>query len=266
MRIIHLHDSLPGVVEESGDLLPRAEIRAVFNHLRVRAVLLVGVFFFAFIIGYPIAEWMIEILLDAEGYRPIGVEIIVLQPMEIILLKLRIASQIALFAFAVTLVCDLALNGRKIIAEGKRIAIESSSGGYAKLSFAILSILFLGTLGFVYAHEILIPFLLDYLAQDASTTGLDSTWQLRSWIGFIIGLYIGSIVSFQIPLVIVMLIRAGILDRNIVTDNRSFLWFGAAVFGAFVSPPDPLSMFLIGGPMLVILEIALLLERITSRN
>ena len=128
-----------------------------------------------------------------------------------------------------------------------------------------MSILLLGTLGFVYAHEILIPFLLDYLAQDASTAGLDSTWQLRSWIGFIIGLYIGSIVSFQIPLVLVMLIRSGVLDRNTVTDNRSFLWFGAAVFGAFVSPPDPLSMFLIGGPMLVILEIALLLERITSR-
>ncbi len=253
-------------MEESGDLLPRAEIRAVFNHLRVRAVLLVGVFFFAFIIGYPIAEWMIEILLDAEGYRPIGVEIIVLQPMEIILLKLRIASQIAVFAFAVTLVCDLAFNGRKIISEGKRVTIDSTTGGYARLSFAILSILFLGALGFVYAHEILIPFLLDYLAQDASTTGLDSTWQLRSWIGFIIGLYIGSIVSFQIPLVLVMLIRAGVLDRNIVTDNRSFLWFGAAVFGAFVSPPDPLSMFLIGGPMLVILEVALLLERITSRN
>ena len=265
MRIIHLHDSPPSIVEESGDLLPRAEIRAVFKHLRVRAVLLVGVFFFGFIIGYPIAEWMIEILLDAEGYRPIGVEIIVLQPMEIILLKLRIASQIAIFALAVTLVCDLALNGRKIIAEGKRVAIESSTGGYTRLSFAILSILLLGTLGFVYAHEILIPFLLDYLAQDASTAGLDSTWQLRSWIGFIIGLYIGSIVSFQIPLVLVMLIRSGVLDRNTVTDNRSFLWFGAAVFGAFVSPPDPLSMFLIGGPMLVILEIALLLERITSR-
>ena len=64
--------------------------------------MLVGVFLFGFIIGYPIAEMMIEILLDADGYRPVGVEIIVLQPMEIILLKLRIASQIALAAFAVT--------------------------------------------------------------------------------------------------------------------------------------------------------------------
>jgi sec-independent protein translocase protein TatC len=265
LRIIHLHESVPPIVEASADLLPRAELRAIFAHLKSRATILISVFFFSFIFGYPMAEWMIEILLDADGYRPVGVEIIVLQPMEIILLKLRIASQIALAAFIITLVCDLAMNGRKIIADGKRVSVESSAGGYSRLLFAIISIVFLGLLGFFYAHEILIPFLLDYLAKDASTAGLDSTWQLRSWIGFIMGLYIGSIVSFQIPLVLVILIRAGLLDRNTVTDNRSFLWFAAAVFGAFVSPPDPLSMFLIGGPMLVILEIALFLERIGNR-
>lgn len=250
---------------ESGDLLPRAELRAIFDHLRGRARLLVGVFLFGFIIGYPSAEMMIEILLDADGYRPVGVEIIVLQPMEIILLKLRIASQIALAAFAVTLVGDLALNGRKIIAEGKRVAVESSAGGMSRFIFALLSIAILGVMGFIYAHEVLIPFLLDYLAADASAAGLDSTWQLRSWIGFIIGLYMGSILSFQIPLVLIMLIRAGVIERSAVTDNRAFLWFAAAVFGAFVSPPDPLSMFLIGGPMLILLEIALLIERYTSR-
>lgn len=139
------------------------------------------------------AEWMIEILLDADGYRPVGVEIIVLQPMEIILLKLRIASQIAVAAFTITLVCDLAMNGRKIIADGKRISIEASAGGFSRLIFTIFSMIFLGLLGFVYAHEILIPFLLDYLAKDASTAGLDSTWQLRSWIGFIMGLYLSLI-------------------------------------------------------------------------
>ena len=63
-----------------------------------------------FIIGYPIAEWMIEILLDAEGYRPM--EIDYGPPTHgNILLKLRIASPP--LAFAVTLVYDLALNGRK---------------------------------------------------------------------------------------------------------------------------------------------------------
>jgi Sec-independent protein secretion pathway component TatC len=60
--------------------------------------------------------------------------------------------------------------------------------------------------------------------------------------------------------VVVTLIRADVVDRRAVTNNRAFLWFAAVIIGAFVSPPDPLSMFLVGGPMLILLEIALLVE------
>lgn len=256
------------MVEGAGggvDLLPRAEVRAIFDHLRGRATLLISVFVIGFIAGYPAAEMMIELLLDTPGFRPVGVEIIVLQPMEVILLKLRIASQIGVALFAVTLIGDLAKNGRRVIAEGKRIAVPESGGGLARLVPVIFIMGTLGLLGFVYAHTILVPFLLDYLATDASAAGLDSTWQLRSWIGFIIGLYTGSVLSFQVPLVVVMMIRAGIVERQAITDNRAFFWFAAAVIGAFLSPPDPLSMFLVGGPMLVLLELALLVERASGK-
>lgn len=249
---------------EGVDLLPRAEIRAVVEHLRGRAVLLIGVFVIGFIAGYPTAEVLIELLLDAPGYRPVGVEIIVLQPMEIILLKLRVASQIGVALFAITLISDLAWNGRRVIAEGKRIAVPESAGGFRRFLPALVTMAILGFVGLIYAHALLIPFLLEYLAQDASAAGLDSTWQLRSWIGFIIGLYTGSMLSFQIPLVLVMMIRVGIIERRAITENRSFFWFAAAVLGAFLSPPDPLSMFLVGGPMLILLELALLLDRAAS--
>ena len=262
LRIIHQWVSVPSSVAESLDLLPRAELRAIFTHLQGRATLLIGVFVLGFVAGYPLAEVMIEILLDADGYRPVGVEIIVLQPMEIVLLKLRIASQIGVALFAATLIGDLAWNGRRIFAQGKRIAVPQSGGGFVRFITAFFFMAILGVLGFLYAHEILIPFLLDYLAEDASAAGLDSTWQLRSWIGFIIGLYMGSILSFQVPLIVVTMIRADIVDRSVVTDNRPLLWFAAAVIGAFVSPPDPISMFLVGGPMLVLLEIALLFDRL----
>jgi Sec-independent protein secretion pathway component TatC len=182
--------------------------------------------------------------------------------MEIILLKLRIASQIGVGLFAATLIGDLAWNGRRIFAQGKRIAVPQSGGGFVRFITAFFFMTILGILGYLYAHEVLVPFLLEYLAEDASAAGLDSTWQLRSWIGFIIGLYMGSILSFQVPLVVVTLIRADVIDRRAVTENRAFLWFAAAVIGAFVSPPDPISMFLVGGPMLVLLEIALLFDRL----
>ncbi|HJM30177.1 MAG TPA: hypothetical protein QF529_03795, partial [Candidatus Thalassarchaeaceae archaeon] len=129
-------------------------------------------FLIGFIVGYPIAEYAIEWLLDAEGYRPVGVEIIVLQPMEIILLKLRIASQIGIALFALTLISDLAWNGRRIIAEGKRVLSDNSRGGFARFLGALLTMLLLGGLGLFYAHIILIPFLLDYLAADAGAAGL----------------------------------------------------------------------------------------------
>lgn len=245
---------------EGPDLLPRAEVRAIMEHLRGRASLLVGVFVIGFIAGYPMAEVMIEMLLDAPGYRPVGVEIIVLQPMEIILLKLRIAGQFGIALFALTLISDLAWNGRRVIAEGKRIVVPESGGGFSRFAIVLFLVGILGFLGFVYSHAILVPFLLDYLATDASAAGLDSTWQLRSWIGFIIGLYAGSILSFQVPIMVVMMIRAGIVERQAITENRPFFWFAAAVIGAFLSPPDPLSMFLVGGPMLVLLELALLIE------
>ncbi len=124
----------------------------------------------------------------------------------------------------------------------------------------------LGGLGLFYAHVILVPFLLDYLAADAGAAGLDSTWQLRSWIGFILGLYFGSALSFQVPLVAVMLVRTSVVSRSAFTDNRGFLWFAAFAIGAFLSPPDPLSMFLVGGPMLVLLELALLIERMVWKS
>jgi len=247
----------------SGDLLPRAELRAIVTHLRGRASLLIGMFLFGFIAGYPAAEWAIEWLIEADGYRPVGVEIIILQPMEIILLKLRIASQIGIALFAATLIGDLAWNGRRIIAEGKRMAVVGSGGGIARFLQALIAVLGLGALGGLYAHEILVPFLLDYLAADASAAGIDSTWQLRSWIGFITGLYFGSVVSFQVPIFAVMLVRAGIVERRTFTENRGILWFCAAAIGAFLSPPDPLSMFLVGGPMLILLELALLYDRFT---
>ena len=104
--------------------------------------------------------------------------------------------------------------------------------------------------------------LLEFLANDATSVGLANTWQLQSWIGFIVGLFFGSIVSFQTPLVALILLRTGIISRVSITENRGTIWFAAVLLGAALSPPDPLSMFLVGGPIILLLEIALIFDKI----
>jgi Sec-independent protein secretion pathway component TatC len=151
---------------------------------------------------------------------------------------------------------------REIFAAAKREKINKRKPRFFQFTIALISAFGLAIVGGIYAHKILIPMLLEFLANDAANIGLSNTWQLQSWMGFIVGLFFGSIISFQTPLLVWILLRNGIVSRVIITENRGIIWFTAIVLGALLSPPDPLSMFLVGGPMiLLLLEVALVLRQ-----
>lgn len=247
------------------DLVPMAEFVGVINYLKRRLTIFIGVFLIGMVLGYPLSENIIDWLLNADGYLPSGVTMIILQPMEVILLKLRISVQIGLILIFIAIISDLTWNGRNIINTARRNKSDNNNFKLSKLIIVLISIIGLGIIGGVYSHKILIPMLLEFLANDAVNVGLSNTWQLQSWIEFIIGIFFGSIVSFQTPLISLLLLRNGVISRNSITENRGMIWFIAILLGAALSPPDSLSMFLVGGPIILLLEIALLVDKILRR-
>ena len=90
--------------------------RRILGHLEARSKLYVAVFSVGFIVGFPAAEEIIEWLLDSRGFVPSGVEVIILQPMEVILLQLRIAAQIAFGLTIIALIVDIAWKGSRSVA------------------------------------------------------------------------------------------------------------------------------------------------------
>ena len=78
------------------DIIPMAEFVNLIRYLKGRITLLIGVFIFGLVLGYPLSGDAISWLLQANGYLPEGVELIIIQPMEVILLRLRIATQIGI--------------------------------------------------------------------------------------------------------------------------------------------------------------------------
>ncbi len=245
-------------------LFDSGEVRSLISHLDKRRKLYLGVFAIGFVSGYPIAEMIIEWLLDSEGFIPVGVEVIILQPLEVILLQLRIAVQIAFGLTIAAIILDLSWSGGGSF-PGAAARLSPGSGTTRVVS-AMLTVAALGAMGLVYAHNVLIPFLLQYLAEDSAASGLQSTWQLQSWVGFITGLYFSSILGFQVPILAVLLLRSGLIERRTIVENRGAIWFAALFLGALISPPDPISLFLVGGPMLVLLEVALLYEGLGNRE
>lgn len=241
-------------------------MREFIQHLQDRSYGFTIIFIVGFLIGYPISEEIIELLLGSEGYKPSNVEIIILQPMEVVLLQLQMGTQIGFLLLFFTFIIDIAANSHKIIKRTKRRNKYNFDLKIGRILLIMLISLLLAILGIIYSHEILIPMLLDYLSRDATSSGLSSTWRLKSWITFITGLYFSSIIVFQIPLVTILLIRVKFIKRETILENRRILWFAALLFGALISPPDPLSLFLVGGPMLILLEISLIIDKIISSN
>ena len=235
------------------------------SHIDRSRKLYLGVFTLGFVAGYPIGGEIIEWLLESEGYVPEGVEVIILQPLEVILLQLRIAAQIAFGMMVTTAVLNLAWLGRVSHPDNSLTDRASQACGSSRAIMALAMMLALGGLGLAYAHNVLIPFLLEYLAEDSNDSGLLNTWQLQSWVGFVTGLYFSSIIVFQVPIVTILLLRSGAISRSSIVENRGLIWFAALFMGALISPPDPISLFLVGGPLLALLELTIFYDLMVQK-
>jgi len=237
----------------------------LIGHIRGRLLLLTAIFLIGLVGGYPVSGRVIEALLDSPAYKPENVEVVILHPMEAVLIRLRMGVHLGAILSVLFLVGDISWNGRKIFSEAKRV-VYTGKGSLSGLIVIVLFSLLLALTGSLYSHEVLVPFLLDYLSEDAASANLSSTWQLRSWIGFIVGLYFASIVGFQVPLLTWILLRNRIINIDSMTRNKGVMWFLGMAFGAFLSPPDPISMFLVAGPVLILMEFVLILHVMSNRD
>ena len=241
-------------------------LRSIGARLRIRIGLIAGVAMVGFLIGYPVAGEILERLLSSS-FLPEDASIVVLHPMEVILLRLRIASYVglalALLVFSIDL---LRMGGNSDLFEDTLPDLSQSIQPHLGATLlVILCSLGLAGMGLLYSFEFVVPLLLQYLSADASSFGLSTTWQLEAWAGFILSLVGASVLVFQTPMLVFSLLRSGTISRQGVTTRRREIWFSTAVFSMLVSPPDPLSLLLIALPVVLLMEGTLLLDSVLGR-
>ena len=84
---------------------------------------------------------------------------------------------------------------------------------------------------------------------------------IEAYLTFVMTMFLAFGVTFEIPLVQIMLVRAGIVTVAKLKEIRSYVIVGAFVVSAVVTPPDVLSQLLLAIPMCILYEIGLLLAR-----
>ena len=236
------------------------EIRSLFkqisNHIRSRIKLIVALFIIGIAIGIPITHRLVDWLLDT-GLVPDDVNIIILTPVEFIMLQVRVGAWIGAGLAILALIIDGAW---------KSGLSKKSPRPATSVIVSLTVALILGTLGVLYSWNLLTPMLLDYLANDAQSAGLSTEWRLSSFVGFIVSLCLACIIGFQAPLITTLSLRSGAIDRSALLEYRRHIWFITFVLGAAFSPPDPLSLFLVSVPIILLFEAALLWDKFRDEN
>lgn len=253
-------DHLGNLMDSPGGKLI-AEIR---EHILKRIPFLAIAFFSGLIVGYPLASIGVEWLVSDANLTPTGTSIVVLSPVEFIAIKIRFAAALGVLLVATVLIGDVSFGAARSTALRARLVeadVKVPKPGL-QLMMSMLAVPILAAAGLYYAYELLLPLLLEYLSKDAAAAGLETDWRLSSYIGFIINMSLASMIGFQTPLLTFLTVRSGTVDRASLAKLRRHIWFASCVFGALLSPPDPLSLFLVALPVILLFEVALILDRI----
>jgi sec-independent protein translocase protein TatC len=115
-------------------------------------------------------------------------------------------------------------------------------------------------LGMVYCYFVVFRVMFHFIVAIAPVSVTYSP-DIESYFDTVIRLFLAFGLAFEVPIVVVLLVRTGIVGIERLRDVRRYVIVGAVVFGAIFAPPDVPSQLLLAIPMWLLFEVGLLVAR-----
>lgn len=84
-----------------------------------------------------------------------------------------------------------------------------------------------------------------------------ATPDIASYVETLLGLYIAFGLAFQVPIVVVLLVRVGLVSLQQLRDFRGYFIVLAFIIAAVMTPPDVVSQLALAVPMCLLYEVGL---------
>lgn len=129
-----------------------------------------------------------------------------------------------------------------------------------------VSSFFLFMLGCSFAFFLLLPKAIDVTMAFNEMMGFQIIWSPDSYFGFITWIVIGMGVSFQFPLIAVVLVYLDVVSLEKLRSLRRVLIITFFIVAAVLTPPDPVTQIMMALPMIVLYEVALIVAGLLLRK
>jgi sec-independent protein translocase protein TatC len=126
--------------------------------------------------------------------------------------------------------------------------------------------LFLFGVGIAFSWFILVPAAVLFLANFLPDV-FQTEWTGQEYIGFLITMIFWIGVSFEMPIVIYFIARAGVVTATTLQEQWRVAIVGIAILAAAITPSiDPVTMLLTMAPLTVLYGLSILLARVGQRQ
>jgi sec-independent protein translocase protein TatC len=88
--------------------------------------------------------------------------------------------------------------------------------------------------------------------------------EAEKYVSFVMTMFLAFGITFEIPIVVIVLVRSGVVSIEKLKEVRPYVIVGAFVVAAVVTPPDVLSQFMLAVPMCLLYETGLLVSRFVA--
>lgn len=124
------------------------------------------------------------------------------------------------------------------------------------------SILFLAGVAFCYffVFGTVFRFVNDFAPKSISVAP-----DIESYFGFVMTMFIAFGLTFEVPIVVIVLVRMGFVSIEKLKEIRPYVVVGAFIIAAVVTPPDVVSQLLLAVPLCLLYEVGLLLAPMFAR-
>lgn len=216
-----------------------------FGELRKRLSIVVIANLFTAIVIFNYTEIMMKYLLDLNP----GMQLVYISPSELFLVYIQVALISALVIMSPVTIYQIYAFIKKGLYHHERRAIVIS------LTFGMV----LFVCGAYFCYKIVLPVTLSFFARIAisEVTAMISVSSYTSFVNIMLVAF-GAI--FEMPVIIYLLTVLGVINPVFLKKNRGFLIILIFVSAAFITPPDVVSQLLLGGPMVLLLEISIFIS------
>ncbi len=135
-----------------------------------------------------------------------------------------------------------------------------------RLAFPVIvsSVVMFGV-GMAYCYFVVFRMVFQFIA-GFSPDSVNFAPDIDSYFGFVITMFFAFGLTFEVPILVVVLDRVGVASAKKLVRVRPYVIVGAFVLAAIFTPPDVLSQLLLALPLVVLYELGIILVKLFGRK